>query len=178
MEDLQEFLTGAGMNLRRVAGEDTLGIDQLQKLRDDWRVRELQERRPQQGPAGSTPRKRKQGGDRKAKDARRRARQVRAVPPSVLPPPRPEVLYRDGKGKVISFTRDIIRVVAPGKPKGQGTSQKGPRPYGGLGPPIPPLSSFKKLERAKKVMRIQVRNRNRNLGQSGPDLGPASGSGQ
>ncbi len=114
--DLREFLVESGVRLTVVEGEDTQGLDQLQALKEDRRVRELQEQRPQQGPGASKPRKRKRGGNRKAKDARRRARQVRTIPPEALPPPRDSLRYNDGDGNVLRFNHDGMRLERTAKP--------------------------------------------------------------
>ncbi len=84
--DLREFLAEAGVKLTVVKGEDTHDLDKLRALKEERRARDLQEQRPWQGPEASKPRKRKRGGDRKAKDARRRARQARTTPAEALPP--------------------------------------------------------------------------------------------
>jgi hypothetical protein len=78
--DLGEFLAGTGVNLTVTRGDDPHGPDKLRALKEERRVRDLQEQRPQQGPEPSNPRKRKGGGIRKAKDGRRRPHQRRTTP--------------------------------------------------------------------------------------------------
>ncbi len=73
MGDIRKFLIGAGIRLTAVKGEDPHGLDEMQELKKKRQARDLQEQRPQQGPGESKPRKRKRGGNRKVKEARRRA---------------------------------------------------------------------------------------------------------
>jgi hypothetical protein len=89
--DLRGFLAGAGVKLTMMWGDDPHGLDKLRALKEERRARDLQQQCPQQGPGPSNPRKRKRGGDRKAKDARRRPRQQRTTPAEALPPPNADV---------------------------------------------------------------------------------------
>jgi hypothetical protein len=114
--DLREFLAGAGFDLTVTSGNDSLGLDELRALKEERRVRDLQERRPQQGLEPVNPRKRKRGGDRKAKDTRRRPRQKRTTPAEALPPPNTDVRYDDGDGNVFLFTAAGAKLVEAAKP--------------------------------------------------------------
>jgi hypothetical protein len=112
--DIRKFLVGAGIRLTTVEGEDPHGLDRMQELKK--KRQELQEQRPQQGPGESKPRKRKRGGSRKVKDARRRARQVRTMPPKVLPPPADSLRYEDGDGNTLRVTTSGVRLEKAAKP--------------------------------------------------------------
>ncbi len=61
MGELRGFLAEAGVRLTVVKGEDPHGLDQMRVLKEERRVRDLQEQRPQQGPGASKPRKRNRG---------------------------------------------------------------------------------------------------------------------
>jgi hypothetical protein len=114
--DLGEFLAGAGIDLTATRGDDPHGLDKLRVLKEERRVRDLQEQRPQQGPGLSNPRKRKRGGNRKAKDARRRPRQKRTTPAEALPLPNSYVRYDDGDGNIYLFTAAGVELVKAAKP--------------------------------------------------------------
>jgi hypothetical protein len=114
--DLREFLAGAGVKLTMMWGADPHGLDKLQALKEDRQARDLQAQRPKQGPGPVNPRKRKRGGDRKAKDARRRPRQQRTTLAEALPPPNADLCYEDRDGSKYLFTAAGVKLVKAAKP--------------------------------------------------------------
>jgi hypothetical protein len=83
--DLREYLAEARVKLTVTGELDPHGLDKLRALKEERQARDLQRQRSQQSPGPSNPRKRKRGGNRKAKDAWRRSRQQRTTPADALP---------------------------------------------------------------------------------------------
>ncbi len=72
--DLTKYLEGERVRLTVTGDADPHSLDELRGLKEERRGGDLQQQHPQQGPGPSYPRKRKRGGNRKPKDARRRER--------------------------------------------------------------------------------------------------------
>jgi hypothetical protein len=110
--DVRKFLADAKIRITTVSGEDPHGLDQMQEVKKERQARDLQEQQSRQGPGEPTARKRKRGGNRTAKNARRRARQV----PDTLPPPADSLRYEDRDGSVLRFTTSGVQIVEAAKP--------------------------------------------------------------
>jgi hypothetical protein len=125
--DLREFLAGARVKLTVTGELDPHGLDKLRALKEERQARDLQQQRSQQGPGTSNPRKRKRGGNRKAKDARRRPRQQRTTPTEALPPPVSELRYEDRDGSKYLFTAAGVKLVSAAKPPAKRSKKRARR---------------------------------------------------
>jgi len=114
--DLTKYLDKKRVKLTVMGDADPHSLDQLRGLKEGQHGGDLQQQHPQQGPGPSKPRKRKRGGNRKLKDARRKERQQRTTPTAALLPPVPSILYEDGAGNEYRFTVAGVELVRAAKP--------------------------------------------------------------